>query len=373
MAEGVAADIQHLKLGIQRRQFYRVAIVQRVGQHVNLCLFCSRAIDRHGGMCQQFADAADVVVMAMRDQDGAELRASLLQIVEDGAGFTGIHHGDLVTLAQGPDVIVAESVQGADFHNPAILLEAAALKPPMANTGFIEWLDSEQGQYVRRWVELRHDQLVADIFGFNAVQIGLPQLDLLRANRMPFRFQCGEELPAHVLATPFELPFASGSIDLVVLPHVLEFSDNPHQVLREVERVLMPEGSVLITGFNPYSLWGMRRRMSAQPAAAPWRGRYISVPRLKDWFTLLGLETHMGCFGCYAPALKQQKWLSRWRFMEDAGDRWWPFAGGVYMLQAIKRVHGMRLIKPSWKDRRSAAKALSPVIQRQTKIQRTEE
>lgn len=241
----------------------------------------------------------------------------------------------------------------------------------MANTGFVEWLETEQGQYVRRWVEVRHAQLVADIFGFNAVQIGLPQLDLLQANRMPFRFVCDETDPAQIQASPLELPFASASIDLVVLPHVLEFADNPHQILREVERVLVPEGSVLVTGFNPFSLWGMRRRFAGQPALAPWRGRYISVPRLKDWFKLLGLETHMGCFGCYAPPLQQDKWLQRWHFMEPAGDRWWPFAGGVYMLQAVKRVHGMRLITPKWKDRRAAAKALSPVIQRQTKVQRT--
>lgn len=243
----------------------------------------------------------------------------------------------------------------------------------MADTGFVEWLETAQGHYVRRWVETRHDQMVADIFGFNAVQLGLPQLDLLRANRMPFRFYCSEETAAatQVRASALELPFATASIDLVVLPHVLEFSDNPHQVLREVERVLVPEGSVIVTGFNPFSLWGAKRRLARQPLDAPWRGRYISVPRLKDWCKLLNLETHMGCFGCYAPPLSQEKWLHRWRFMEPAGDRWWPFAGGVYMLQAIKRVQGMRLILPTWKDRKAAAKALAPVIQRQPKAQRT--
>ena len=240
----------------------------------------------------------------------------------------------------------------------------------MAETGFIDWLESEQGRYVRHWVETRHEQLVADIFGFNAVQVGLPQLDLLRANRMPFRFYCAEEGVVQVRASPLELPFASASIDLVVLPHVLEFSENPHQVLREVERVLMPEGSVLVTGFNPFSLWGGKRRLARQPAGAPWRGRYISVPRLKDWCKLLNLETRMGCFGCYAPPLSQEKWLNRWHFMEPAGDRWWPFAGGVYMLQAVKRVEGMRVIMPSWKDRKAATKALAPVAQRHGGVQK---
>lgn len=235
----------------------------------------------------------------------------------------------------------------------------------MADVGFNEWLLTEQGQYVQRWVEARHAQLVADIFGFNAVQVGLPQLDLLQANRMPFRTVCSDEDGARVRASPLELPFASTSVDLVVLPHVLEFSANPHQILREVERVLVPEGSVLVTGFNPFSLWGIRRRFAGKPVPPPWHGRYVSVPRLKDWFSLLEFETHAGCFGCYAPPLAHEKWLQRWHFMENAGDRWWPFAGGVYMLQGIKRVHGMRLITPKWKERSAAAKALSPVIQRQ--------
>jgi ubiquinone/menaquinone biosynthesis C-methylase UbiE len=53
-----------------------------------------------------------------------------------------------------------------------------------------------------------------------------------------------------------ELPFAANSIDLAVMPHVLESHDNPHQILREVERILIPDGQLVITGFNPLSLWG---------------------------------------------------------------------------------------------------------------------
>ena len=237
----------------------------------------------------------------------------------------------------------------------------------MANAGFNEWLTTEQGQYVQRWVEARHAQLVADIFGYNAVQVGLPQLDLLAANRMPFRTVCADEAGGKVLASPLELPFASTSVDLIVLPHVLEFAENPHQILREVERVLVPEGSVVVTGFNPFSLWGARRRFAGK-SSAPWNGRYVSVPRLKDWFSLLDFETHAGCFGCYAPPLSQERWLLRCRLMEHAGDRWWPIAGGVYMLQGIKRVTGMRLITPKWKERRAAAKALATVVQRQERV-----
>ncbi|MDP2809766.1 MAG: methyltransferase domain-containing protein [Rhodocyclaceae bacterium] len=235
----------------------------------------------------------------------------------------------------------------------------------MAIQGFSDWLATPQGGYVLDWEQKKHDQLLADIFGFNAVQIGLPAVDYLRANRMPFRFSCDDRnAGVAVLASPLHLPFAGNSVDLVVLPHVLEFDDNPHQILREVERVLVPEGNVVVTGFNPWSLWGARRSLARRPALPPWHGRTIGVPRLRDWFALLGMETRAGAFGCYAPAVSEEKWLRRWKFMELAGDRWWPIAGAVYVIQAIKRQHGMRLIQPAWQTRLARAKALAPVTQK---------
>jgi hypothetical protein len=127
--------------------------------------------------------------------------------------------------------------------------------------------------------------------------------------------------------------------------------------------VLVPEGHVIVTGFNPYSLWGVRRKLSRRQGPPPWRGQYISVPRLRDWFSLLGFEMQSGFFGCYAPAVTQEKWLQRFRFLDAAGDRWWPIAGAIYMVQAVKRQHGMRLITPKWHDRKAQAKALVSVTQ----------
>jgi SAM-dependent methyltransferase len=232
----------------------------------------------------------------------------------------------------------------------------------MSIQGFAEWLATPQGRYVLDWEQTKHDQLVADIFGFNAVQLGWPGLDYLRANRMPFRMRCDDRQgEVQLRADLHHLPFAGNSVDLVVLPHVLEFDANPHQILREVERVLVPEGSVVITGFNPYSLWGARRSLARPNQLPPFGGSYISVPRLKDWFALLGLEPHAGAFGCYAPAVTQEKWLRRFRFLDAAGDRWWPIGGAVYVIQAIKRQVGMRLVTPIWHDRKARAKALMPV------------
>jgi len=143
------------------------------------------------------------------------------------------------------------------------------------------------------------------------------------------------------------LPVVSSSIDLVLLPHVLEFAENPHQILREVERVLVPDGHVVVACFNPMSLWGMRHSFG-KSRTYPWRGRFIHILRLKDWLALLGFEMAGGAMGCYAPPCVSQKWLDRFKFMDAAGDRWWPFSGAVTFLHAIKRVRGMRIITPQW-------------------------
>jgi SAM-dependent methyltransferase len=149
----------------------------------------------------------------------------------------------------------------------------------------------------------------------------------------------------------------------MLLPHTLDFSDNPHQIVREVARVLRPEGHVVIAGFNPLSLWGLRRRVGGS-RDFPWHGRFIHLARIKDWLALLGLEIVAGSMACYAPPCGEQKWLERFAFMEKAGDRWWPIAGGVFFLQAVKRVRGIRLIMPKWSDLAAPKKNLAPVPER---------
>ena len=234
----------------------------------------------------------------------------------------------------------------------------------MSNAGLDAWLASPQGRYVLDWEIQQIDEAVTDIFGFNALRIGLPQCDLLRANRMALRVRIGEGDPVAARCLPAALPIAAQSVDLVVLPHILEFADDPHQILREVERILIPEGQLIVTGFNPLSLWGLKKQ-ARRGKGFPWNGSYLSQTRLKDWLKLLGFDVDRGNFGCYAPPFEQSKWLQRCHFMEPAGDRWWGFAGGTYLLRAVKRVPGMRLVLPAWKERKARAKALAPITQKE--------
>ena len=228
-----------------------------------------------------------------------------------------------------------------------------------------EWFETEQGRYILDWELEQYDRAVEDVFGFKAVQAGLPEFDFLRCNRIPHRFTLAPQPGAGLCADPQHLPLANASVDLLVLPHLLEFSADPHRVLREAERVLMPEGQIAISGFNPLSLWGARHGLRPaarrRDAACPWNAHVIGLLRLKDWLQLLGFELNGGMFGRYAPPFAQARWLARFAFMEQAGARWWPIAGGVYVVRAIKRVHSMRVVMPAWRRERAKGRVLAPV------------
>jgi SAM-dependent methyltransferase len=230
--------------------------------------------------------------------------------------------------------------------------------PVTVSTGTLaEWFATPLGRYLLAREQAYFDRTLVDIFGFHAMQIGLPECSFLRGSRIITRLTVDLEEPAQVLADPHWLPFAENGFDLIVLPHTLEFTDQPHQLLREVHRVIRPEGQVIIAGFNPFSLFGAKRYFG-RAQTMPWTGNFIALYRLKDWLSLLGFEVAGGRLDCYVPPFTQDKWLQRFHFFEKAGDRWWPIAGGVYFLRATKRILGMRVITPAW-SRRVRKKALA--------------
>lgn len=255
--------------------------------------------------------------------------------------------------------------------------------------GLTDWLKTPPGAYLLGWERAQFNQAVSDIFGYHALQLGLPELDALQANRMPHRWLALPSVsddPAPPFSRKFAadanasgdarlgraglvtdsgaLPFPESSLDLVVLPHTLELSGDSHATLREVERVLVPEGRVVISGFNPTSLWGLRQRRGHfyqrwgyDNLFLPRTGDFIGYWRLRDWLRLLNFEVESARFGCYRPALTSQKWLDRFDWIDSAGERWWPIFGAVYFLVAVKRVRGVHLLEPGWKARKTPASA----------------
>jgi SAM-dependent methyltransferase len=257
------------------------------------------------------------------------------------------------------------------------------------------WLRTPPGRYLLSWEQARLDAAVADLFGFHALQLGMPGLDGLRTNRMPHRWlgcdgHSVDKLPlmfsppddlssrldgqVSLRCEPEALPFPDQSLDLVVMPHTLELATDAHQSLAEVARVLRPEGRVVIAGLNPMSLWGLRQHgghlrqsmgVGHRPLFMPRNGEFIGYWRLRDWLRLLGFEIETGQLGCYRPPMSSERWLDRFEWMEWVGQRWWPVLGAVYFVVAVKRVRGLRLVGLARQERLKPKAAPAAVANRQ--------
>lgn len=227
---------------------------------------------------------------------------------------------------------------------------------PDVLNGQNKWFSSTTGQYLLEKEQALYDRAVFDLFGFNALQMGCLEMDLLRNSRIPNRYKSAEfdtpMLDSHLLCCDDFLPFADMSLDLLLLPHRLEFSERPHQTLREAERVMMPEGHLLISGFNPISTWGATARLNklfSGTKTFPWNGKFIGLTRMKDWLALMGFEIVLVEMCCHVPPFEQFSWHKRFAFMDKASERCCAMLGGVYFIVAKKRVPGMTPIKPNWK------------------------
>lgn len=137
-------------------------------------------------------------------------------------------------------------------------------------------------------------------------------------------------------------------MDFIVLQHALDAADAPHAVLREAVRALRPDGRLLIVGFNPISLLGA----SVGLTSLPWRGRWLTLRRIKDWLALLDMSVVEGRFAVFLPPLYRREARRRMGWMEKAGRRWWPLCGGVYFISAVKHRLGMRVIIPHFSKNR---------------------
>ena len=254
-----------------------------------------------------------------------------------------------------------------------------------------QWLATPLGRYLHAWEQNQLDAAVVDVFGYHALQLDTPELNGLLANRMPHRWQAcswaepgdglrdSPGLPCDLVADGAALPFAVNSLDLVVMPHTLELCADPHATLREVERVLMPEGHVVITGLNPVSLWGWHQRRQTLYRRLGWHdnvpesmGRLIAYWRLRDWLRLLGFEVQVSRFGCWRPAFQNTAWLARMAWLDRWGARWWPILGGAYMVVAVKRVPANRMLGAAWKTPPVRVGVALPAAQRQHAVQSQE-
>lgn len=218
------------------------------------------------------------------------------------------------------------------------------------------WLRTGLGESLVRAEHESVRSMLSGLFGPVAVQIGDAGLgSLVEVSEAAFCYTGAIEEhtvgraggSTSLYCIPEQLPFEARSVGLLVLPHVLEFSDHPHQILREAQRVLVPEGHLVVLGFNPVSAWGVVRLFRGN--RMPWNGRFTSLNRVKDWLKLLNFELIAGRMIYYKPPLQSDR-LRHWLgFLERAGDRWWPLGAAVYAVTARKREIGVTPLHPAWK------------------------
>lgn len=220
------------------------------------------------------------------------------------------------------------------------------------NSSLSRWLASPLGTRLLEYESKLADEAVAGFFGLYAVQIGCwGDTDLLlRAARTQRAAVIHQHMQPGIslISLPTRLAIASDSVDGVVLPHVLELSSSPHQVLREAHRILVGDGHLLIQGFNPFGLWGVRHLFKRR-RSVPGIQRLMPEYRVNDWLSLLGFEVVQKQYYFYGVPVNHEGTLHRLSKLEKIGQRFWPKLGAGYMIVARKRVYTLTPIKPAWR------------------------
>ncbi|MFK8016123.1 MAG: class I SAM-dependent methyltransferase [Gammaproteobacteria bacterium] len=215
-----------------------------------------------------------------------------------------------------------------------------------------DWLATPLGALTTSTETMIAERAMEKMFGDVAVQLGVwgePDLFLQHSKtRLSLLAAPYPSDGVDLVCAPSSLALASDSVDSVILPHTLELSERPRETLREVQRVLVGDGQVVLMCFDPHSLWGMCKRLGRIPSreAAP-----LPIRRLFDWLTLLGLEPVHWERYLYVPPFNHEAVARRADAFARVGDTLWPFASGAFLVVAKKRVYtGMP--KPHRRTRR---------------------
>ncbi len=226
------------------------------------------------------------------------------------------------------------------------------------------WYARDKGQYLLAGTRKAVDGILDTAFGYHLLQTGCTRGHALFAaspinHRIYAAQRPGEQVG--LLALADELPLESDSIDTLIAHHTLDFAENPHQVLREMQRVLTPQGQMIIVGFNPHSLLGFAARLRGISRRSLWHGhKGVSESRLTDWLHLLGCEvqeaTRLGAVPL-AGRGALRRWLMR---LDNWSNRHNLPGGGLYIVHAIKHVSAVHRPRRQWQLRRERLIGLVP-------------
>ncbi len=232
-----------------------------------------------------------------------------------------------------------------------------------------EWFGQQPGRAYLEQEKACLNELLPKLFGYYLIQLGMADSldDVMQECRIGSCLVLATDESSDAVRIDAQvdipqLPIASDSVDAVLLSHTLDFTPNPHQVLREAERILIPEGRIIISGFNPWGVWGLYKLLLQHRGRVPWCAQFISLFRLQDWLRLLNFNVEIIRPVMYRPPLKSEAMLNRLQPLERLNPKYFSFISAGYVVQAVKRVSTYTPIRQGWRKRSRvvAGKLLEP-------------
>ena len=222
-----------------------------------------------------------------------------------------------------------------------------------------EWYKQPSGQYILELEKKLLDTILPTCFGYYLLQIGgCASEDMARSSPINQKIFLQSNIAdafsgrCNLVGEMEDLPIESNSVDVLIVNHALEFSSDPHSLLREIERVLRPEGYLILFSFCPGGWYGLRRLFGMWRGQAPWNGKYFPASRVADWLNLLGMPLLSQRHYALIPPINNAKFLNFFKPL----DNWFNgfslmFGAGAYLLLAKKQVSTLTPMKPSWWQR----------------------
>jgi SAM-dependent methyltransferase len=217
------------------------------------------------------------------------------------------------------------------------------------------WSDLPSGDVILSAIEAELAPWWQKFFGYHLLKMGSLSSEITPVEcPIKNQFSITQKYDGgDVIADIDDLPLVEHSIDVCILSHALEFSLDPHHIIREANRVLIPNGYLVITGFNPMSLAGLNRLLPYRRKQTPWREHFFSPMRIKDWLHLMGYEIladNRCLHGSLSGHLVHNRVASLW---QKFAQNYLKPLGSVYVIVAKKRVLPLTPIKPKWQLRAS--------------------
>lgn len=224
-----------------------------------------------------------------------------------------------------------------------------------------QWYATALGQSIAECLQAELASSLGDVFGYQGLQIGnlVQGMHLLSgAGLQRHLILDAPSGKADIHGDVLSLPVATGTMKAVAFFHTLDFCDNPHQALREADRVLTDDGQLIIVGFNPYSAFGARHALTAWRRREPWSGRFYPRHRVSDWLSVLDYRVLDSAAMFMRPPVNSERVLRRLKKMERV-PQMFSGVGAVYVMRARKQTLPMTMVRQWSRASRKARPASS--------------